>query len=173
MILVLVVLYQLSSSSVWLAQPNILSRRMFIITYLISLMIIPSVWSLCYVLWVKLLDLPYPMPFIGLAGYLPSMVSTFLCIIFSLPQSWSQESSFRLRRKFFQLVIMYTQVIFLTYFMLEWVFSLVNPSYQWIIAIFLPMLREGHNFIFSYLCSKSAGMKVKPRCYLLNIIFPI
>ena len=123
-------------------------------------MIIPTVWSAFYLLWVHVLGLRYPMPFIGLSGYLAAMVITFINIIFWFPKSWHSSGAFRRRRKFFIYVIIYTQVIFFTYFFLEWAFTVISPDYQWVLAISLPIIREGHTYVFGILCSKSAGVQV-------------
>jgi hypothetical protein len=100
------------------------------------------------------------MPFIGLGGYLLSMVVTFINIIYWFPHGWKLSESFKKRRKFFIFVIIYTQVIFFTYFFLEWAFTMINPSFQWILAISLPLIREGHIYVFGILCTKSAGVQV-------------
>ena len=150
-------LFQLSSSATWLGLPQILSLPMFLKNYLVHLLIIPSAWSACYLLWVHGLGLRYPMPFTGLGGYVLAMVVTFINIICSFPDRWQQSESFKKKRKFFISVIMYT---FFTYFFLEWAFTMINPSYQWILAFSLPLIREGHIYVFGILCTKSAGGQV-------------
>ena len=139
---------------------QLLSWRLFLTKYTVMMLIQLAVWSACYYLWVHLLVFPYPMPFICVAGYLVSMPITFLILIFSFPQSWTGVQSFRTRRKYFFFVILYTQLIFLTYFGLEIAFIRIDPSYQWILAITLPIIREGHTYVFGLITSKSAGKQV-------------
>jgi hypothetical protein len=158
--LVLFVLFQLSSSATWLGVPQILSLRLFLTNYLVMLMIIPTVWSACYYLWVHVLVLQYPMPFIGLSGYLPAMMITFLIIICKFPKSWQVTEAFKKRWKFYIFVIFYTQIIFFTYFFLEAAFTMIDPAYQWVLAISLPLIREFHIHVFGWLCHKSAGIEV-------------
>ena len=141
-------LFQILSSATWLGVPRIFSLNLFLVNYLVNLMIIPIVWSAWYLLWVHVLGLRYPMPFIGLSGYLAAMVITFINIIFWFPKSWHSSGAFRRRRKFFIYVIIYTQVIIFTYFLLEWAFTIISPDYQWVLAISLPIIREGHTHVF-------------------------
>ena len=85
---------------------------------------------------------------------------TFLVLLFSFPESWTCIDSFKNRRNYFCLVIFYTQLIFFTYFGLEIAFVRIEPSYQWILAITLPLIREGHTYVFGLITSKSAGKEV-------------
>ena len=161
-LLVLFVLFQISSGAVWLGVRQLLSWRLFVTNYIVMLAIVMTVWTACYFLWVHMLVLPYPMPFIGLPGYLIALPTTNLILLFfCFPKSWMAIQSFKERRKYFVLVILYTQLIFFTYFALEWAFVEINKSYQWILAVTLPLIREGHTFAFGLITSKSAGVEVK------------
>ena len=123
-------------------------------------MMISSVWSVVYYLWVQVLSLKYPMPFIGLVPYLPAMIVSFLIIIFKFPQSLRVTESFQKRKKYFMLVIFFTQIIFFTYFFLELAFAKIDPAYQWVLAVTLPFIREGLSGLFEWFCRESSGMKV-------------
>ena len=154
------VAFQLTSCAVWLGEPRILSKRLFVTNYIVMLLIGSSSWSTFYFLWVHVLDLTYPMPFIGLIGSTLAMVVTFMIIILEFPQIFRVTESFQKRKKYFMLVIFFTQIIFFTYFFLELAFAKIDPAYQWVLAVTLPFIREGLSQLFEWLCRESSGMKV-------------
>jgi hypothetical protein len=154
------VVFQLSSSSIWLGEPWILSIRSFLTNYPTMVAICLSSWSSLYYFWVHILGLRYPMPFIGLIGSTLAVLVTFLLILFKFPKSWQIKEEFKIRKMFFLLVIFFTQIILFTYLFLEWAFARINSSYQWLFALTLPFIREGLTNVFAWLCTKSSGIKV-------------
>ena len=155
------VTYQLSSSAAWLGVSQLLSWRLFLVNYTVMVLTVLGVWSAFYYLWVHILSLPYPMPFIGVTGFLTALPLSFLILVLIFPHSWTAVQSFKTRRKYFMLVIVFTQLIFCTYFGLEIAFVWLEPGYQWILALALPLIREGLTHIFGLLTTRAAGKQVR------------
>ena len=51
--------------SVWINVDTILNLKHFLIQLIVSAGTLSGSWTVCYVVWVHLLQLQYPMPFIG------------------------------------------------------------------------------------------------------------
>ena len=73
-------------------------------------------WVSIKYVWVDLLVLTYPMPFIGLFNFVAGFVAEILVLFFQFPSQWRKERQFILQLIFLMSAQLGLIVIFLLYF---------------------------------------------------------
>ena len=114
-------------------------------------------WILLYIIWVILLQLPYPMPFIGSAGGLFGITFVILAIWYKLPRAWRRDEGFRKKGKY--LILSQFSLFFITieYWVLASIFYVTPLHMQWAIAVLLIFARELGTTALTKLCHKAMG----------------
>ena len=112
-------------------------------------------WTCLAMAWIHGLTLRYPAPFIGMPGKMSGTLAAFYLLTHSFPKSWNKEAAFRCeaalgdrqestsrrQKRYLFAVFMATEGIHMAYFALELSFVWVPPSYQWLLALLLPVMQ--------------------------------
>ena len=151
--------FLLANTSAWMNLESILTLRTYATCYLAGSVGMISFWCLLYVLWVPLLDLPYPIPLVGALNACAGVTAVIVAIWFKFPWSWRKNSTFRHRAKFLLLAQLFILVMSLEYWFFSWVFFALPLDFQWVLAIILPFTREIGIEILARISAKIAGRK--------------
>ena len=144
---------------VWLDIKEIKSWKNFIVLYLGSAL----AWILVnigyYHVYYVMLGLRPPMPLnIHVCGTLTlALVLSFFWML--IPATARQTDMFWKRYGYYVLAQIVRYIVILEYTFLTWLFITVDKTYQWPIAIILPILREINARIFTEVCYRSAGFQ--------------
>ena len=109
-----------------------------------------------YIIWTLYLDYPFPVP---LNGYIIALViwTTFnISLWFQFPLGWRKNKQFRKRLMHSIAAITLNQAVIFEYACITMVMSTITQNYQWIISVFLPLLREV-NLWLSLKCASKAS----------------
>ena len=96
----------------------------------------------CYVLWVYALGYQWPLPLIGysiliFAFYFGGLASLW----YGYPKDWRKSQSFRKRLKSYYWIQLYQYGIIMEYGIIAVVLVNIKADYQWIAAMFVPIIR--------------------------------
>ena len=108
-------------------------------------------WCATYAIWVYLLGFRYPLPFTGIINAVFGLSSQIIAVWIQFPKEWSLIPDFRTRRKYLVLTFLICITLSICYLTLWWGFVKSPTNYQWIMALFLPVFREGVGHILSFL----------------------
>ena len=151
--------FHLANTSAWMNLDSIWTLRTFLRVYLAGAVAMMVFWCLLYLIWVPLLGLPYPIPFIGLLNYPAALGAIIAAIWFTFPKTWRDDSGFRKRAKYLLLAISYVAFIDLEYWLFSWLFFFISLDYQWVLGPLLPLCRELNGKYLTKICMKMAGKK--------------
>ena len=101
-----------------------------------------SFWCLCYLVWVKVLHLAYPVPMIGALNSVVGVLAMVFALWFCFPQGWRKIPTFKSRMQYLSVGQVFILLMSIEYWVLSWVFYVMPPDYQWILAFVLPFTRE-------------------------------
>ena len=116
--------------------------------------------SLCVcslIIWSYFLQLQYPFPFFGHVLGLSTIFILYLTFWYLIPRSWRKNNSFRKRIKSFFIATGASQTLTLEYSILRMILLRFPREFQWILAIFLPFIREFNVWSMVKLATKSSG----------------
>ena len=111
-----------------------------------------SCWVLCYLVWVKMLHLVYPVPMIGAINSVIGVLSMVFTLWFCFPLSWRKLPRFRKRMKYLSFAQIFILLMSIEYWVLSWVFFVMPLDYQWILAFVLPFTREVGGTVLTRIC---------------------
>ena len=145
---------------VWLNIRHIKTWKNFLLVYLMS----AFSWILAnigyYHIYTVTLELKPPMPLnIHVCGI---FTFTFVLLLFwvIIPRHVrSSDIYFWKRYLFYVLAQVFRYIAVIEYFILSWLFVIIPKSYQLIIAVILPIIREINGRVLTAICYKSAGTK--------------
>ena len=104
---------------------------------------------LAQVAWVYILRLRYPAPFIGLINLFFGLGSQVFVLWFQLPLEWRANACFRSRAKWVVGLHLYSLAVS-SFYILAWiVFTLLPLDLQPILAVMLPISREGIGYLLN------------------------
>ena len=138
---------------------SILTIKSFVACYLAGSAGMITFWCLLYLLWVQILNLPYPIPLVGALNACAGVAAVIIAIWFRFPSTWRNSTSFRQRARFLLLAQLSILVVSLEYWIFSWVFFVLPYNFQWILAIFLPLAREIGIEVLTRISAKIAGRK--------------
>ena len=131
--------------------------RHILVVWLVTVILASMYFVFGYIIWSKILHFHYPIP---MNGYLVSFVvfpSLLVTLWYQFPWDWRKNESFRKRLKFFFLAMIFSQTLTFEYAFLTKLLQTVSTDYQWIVAIFLPLIREFNIWAITKLARKSAS----------------
>ena len=112
---------------------------------------VSSRWSTLTLGWVYGLGLRSPVPHIGILAQFLGLGSQMVSLWFQLPASWRRVPAFKTRGKFLMAYHGLGVCISAMYFLI-WITMLAVPiDYQPIMAVLLPVCREGLAKILTFL----------------------
>lgn len=111
-----------------------------------------------YLIWVYALHYRYPVPLTGYLIILSGLMISSLVTLWNMfPQKWRKNEEFRQRLIRFNYVFLFQQFTTVEYGIITSVLLAVPINYQWIVAIFMPFVREMNVWIITKLVSKATN----------------
>ena len=110
-----------------------------------------------YMIWTHVLHYNYPVAFIGFIVAYPVILTLYLIIRFLFPTDWRKNDEFRKRLRAFLFAMAFNQTMTLQYSFITKVLLAFQENKQWVIAIFLPLIRDIDIWIMQKLAIKSAS----------------
>ena len=109
-----------------------------------------------YVIWTKVLGFQYPIPLNGYIAGFVILVTLFVTLWYQFPSEWRKNVSFRKRLRYVIVAVSCNQALVFEYGILTKLLLSMPTDYQWIIALFLPLIRELNILCIFNLASKAA-----------------
>jgi hypothetical protein len=136
---------------------SIKSIRNFFTMYITSVAIVFLLYAAEYTVWTIFFSYPYPMPLNGyvLAG--TGMLCFYTILWHRFPLDWRKNTFLRKRLRSFIVAITLNQGCIFQYGLLTKIMLTVPESLQWIVALFLPLIRELNMWIGSKWAAKASG----------------
>ena len=100
-------------------------------------------WSVTTMFWVYVMGLRYPIPLGGIVNQILGLFFMILSIWFQMPKAWRMVASFKKRAKWVILFHLIGVAISALYWVLWVVMAYVPEDYQPIMAVVIPLFREG------------------------------
>ena len=143
--------------SCWIDIKEVKSWRCFIILYSASAFTTMSLNLVIHTVWTVVLNFHPPMPYGGCSVRLITLHIMMAIIWYRLPKLHRQNENTRQMIKYFY----WAEVIFLAtfwvYLFLGKIFLSIPSKYQWILAIFVPFLREIISRGLTNMCCKTTN----------------
>ena len=112
---------------------------------------------LLYLVWTRVIDLPYPMPF---HGYITAVITWYMMNIvfwFQCPKNWRSDRT-SLKKIIFCIMFLNMLVVAeITYKLIRKVFLVVPMKYHLPLVLVLIIVREWHGYSLGYLGRKISG----------------
>ena len=100
-------------------------------------------WIATTMFWVFVMSLRYPIPLGGIVNQIPGLILMILSLWFQMPKAWRKVASFKNRTKW-AIVFHLTGVAISAMYWVLWVIMANVPlDYQPIMAVVIPLFREG------------------------------
>ena len=115
--------------------------RMFIIIWTICLVCTLTVFAIVTAVWIFGLGYQNPVPFKGYFLYLTIAFAIPASFWYSFPKVWHQNQNFRLRFQYYVVGYILNFLQFIGYSIVTKLLLVITEEYQWILAIFLPIVR--------------------------------
>ena len=134
--------YSIFSCSYFMNIKCIRTPRNIITVWSILVLLTAAFFGTLYLVWVYLLKYQFPLPLMGYAFLLYSIMTVAFVLWFRFPSKWRSDVGFNKRLKIFLVCFFLSQLIYLEYAMLTKMILSIPIHLQWIVAIFLPFIRE-------------------------------
>ena len=145
------------SCSVWMDLGFIKTWKNFFVVYSLSALTWLSLNTAYYIVWVIILEFNPPMPLnIHVCGILTLLI-VMMSFWFILPTRLRSSQKFMKRYIYFCLAQIYRNACVWGYFFLARIFLIIDPGYQWTLAIILFIVRGFNGKVLTNLCYKAAA----------------
>ena len=142
--------------SYWMNIRYIRKLRAYLMICLAGILVLAVVAPSGYIIWTYVLHYHYPIPFLGYTFGYSTIISFYVTLWFQFPASWRKNDGFRKRLKYFFIALTFNQTLLLQYSVIGKVLLTFRDKGQWLIAIFLPLIREFNIWITKKLAAKAA-----------------
>ena len=146
----------MANSAAWMSLPDIFTLKTVVPLYLMGAATEICSWTILHYVWVGILQLPYPIPFVLHVNLIFFVFpATIVAIWFKFPNSWRKNSVFR-HRLLYLLQAHFYVAFFMTlkYAIFTVAFVYIPSEYQWVLVLLLIFAREIGQFILNKICSK-------------------
>ena len=110
-----------------------------------------------YTIWTYALRLQYPVPLIGYIMFSAILVAVLVTLWYKFPFDWRKNQIFRKRLKWGLFAIYILNFAPLQYAAVSGALDAIPKDFQWIAAIFLPLVREFNGWAIEKMALKSVG----------------
>ena len=93
--------------------------------------------------WVYVMGFRYPIPLGGIVNQIPGLILMILSLWFQMPKAWRKVASFKNRAKWVIVFHLAGVAISALYWVLWVIMANVPLDYQPIMAVVIPLFREG------------------------------
>ena len=100
-------------------------------------------WIATTMFWVYVVGLRYPIPLGGIVNQIPGLILMILSLWFQIPKAWRKVASFKNRAKWVIVFHLAGVAISALYWVLWVIMANVPLDYQPIMAVVIPLFREG------------------------------
>ena len=100
-------------------------------------------WSVTTMIWVYVFGLRYPIPLGGIVNQILGLFFMILSLWFQMPKAWRMVASFKKRAKWVILFHLIGVAISALYWVLWVIMAYVPADYQPVMAVVIPLFREG------------------------------
>ena len=132
------------------------NKRQFLMMWFILTTTLFILFPGSYLIWSNVLGFRYPLPLLGYLEFVNMIVTALTTIWFSFPKEWRTNARFRTRLKFCILAMLVQNLQTLEYGVVTKLFLIISGERQWIVALFLPAIREINTWMVIKLASRSA-----------------
>jgi hypothetical protein len=136
---------------------SIKNIRNFVTMFIAAAVIIPLLYAAEYTVWTIFLDYPYPMPLNGYVVAITGMLVFFTTLWFRFPLHWRRNKFLRKRLTSFIIAIMLNQCCLFQYVLITKILLTVPANLQWIVALFIPLVREFNIWVGIKWASKASN----------------
>ena len=136
---------------------SIKSIRNFFTMFMTSVVIVLLLYAAEFTIWAIVLHCPYPIPLNGYVLAATGMLVFFTTLWYRFPLNWRKNELFRKRLASFIIAIMLNQCCLFEYMLLTKIMLTVPEYLQWIVALFLPLVREFNIWIGIKWASKASS----------------
>ena len=146
----------MANSSAWMSLPDIFSMKTIVPVYIMGAVVEISSWTALHYLWVNIIQLPYPIPFVLHVNLIFFVFpATIVAIWFKFPSSWRENAAFRHRLLYLLLAHFYVAFfMFFKYAIFTIAFIFSPLAFQWILVLPLILARELGQLLLTTICSK-------------------
>ena len=145
--------------SIWMHIKSITTLRNFISLYIVSAFTWVLVNITYYLIWTAVLGLRAPMPLnIHVCG-ITTLVVVMVAFWFLFPMEIRSSKDFSKRYCYYFSSQLFRNMCVWEYFFLGRLFVIIDPRYQWTLAIIMQIVKEVNGRILTYLCYKAASCR--------------
>ena len=123
----------------------------------IFIFLIMAVYCICRVIGYK-----YPVPFQGVLFAVVLQVVLYVHLYFQFPENTRKNTTFKKRIKYLYSSLIFSSLLQTQYHLLTLAFRNISVKFQWILGIFLPVVRHGNTQYLLRNSFKSSGTKLWP-----------
>ena len=160
--------YSMYSCSYFMNIKYIKSARHAISIWIVMVVMTFLLFGILYLSWVHLLHYQFPVPLTGYMYLLCSIITVLLALWYRFPREWRNNDRFVKRLRYFMIVFFLGQLVYLEYAILTKLLLTLPKDYQWILALFLPFIRELNSWaqikMFTKFCSDGDPSSVRIIC---------
>ena len=113
-------------------------------------------YAVVYLVWTKVLYYHYPMPFVCLTSFFITCVTWIISFWYRFPSTWREELKFKKRLKIALATIYLSCIVVFEYYGVNILLFELYGDYQWVVALFLPLIREFNLWIMDKVGSAAA-----------------
>ena len=135
----------------------LLKIAIFLKLYMVLAIFNGFILTLAYFLWSIVLNMNHPTPFLGLISFFASVVSVLIGIFLAIPSDLVNNTDFNGKLKSFLKYILYWYVIHFQKDVLSIIFNKLPTNFQFVIALIIPIFREGNKRILWKFVKSMAG----------------
>ena len=151
-----VVTYIIMNCSFWMNIRYIRNFRHFMAIGFLGVFDVCFLYPTGFIIWTNVLGKQYPIPFNSILNCYIVIMTFYVALWFRFPSKWRQNKEFSRRLKWFIIAITFNQIITLQYSVIAKILIVFKDRHQWIIAIFLPLVREFNGWVNLKLALKSS-----------------
>ena len=163
--------YIINDCSYWMNITSFKNTKAFFILLFVGNFAFAAVLGSMYLIW-SLFGFAYPVPFAGIVGGYTIAFGQYFGLWLVFPESWRKDGEFRKRLFFFIVAVTWSQVPVVQYTLIGAGMVYLDPSYQWIVAILLAVLRHFNTTVLMKLASFAAQGDIKrmeiPCSHMMN-----
>lgn len=131
--------------------------RVYLYTFLVGAISGIVTNSLYYLVWVIILNCSTPMPFNGIGTATIMCPALVVAVWFGFPKELRVDQNFQKRFRYYILTIIIIYGNTWEYVLIGQIFVIISKDYQWILALFMPLVREINGRIMTKVCLKGSG----------------
>ena len=129
-------------TSSWMNTDLVKKTKICLKLYFVGVVAATILIFLVYHLWRYVMHFPYPMPFQGMLVAIGTLVTVYVHLWFQFPTALRKNENFRERMKYTFKSLLISATILIQYQLIVVLFLKISQQLQWILALFLPVVRE-------------------------------